>query len=116
MIRVLNSFANFSGKLRISLICVLLRSAFDEYVNFILECDVESITYGADGAYFLIMLVHSMAEFEKQVKLSKIKENPYRAVLAWFMKKYENVNDYKKFFEELNDKETNNGFDSEDEE
>ena len=42
-----------------------------------------------------------MAEFEKQVKLSKIKENPYRAVLAWFMKKYENVNDYKEFFESI---------------
>lgn len=55
-------------------------------------------------------------EFEKQIKLSKIKENPYRAVLAWFLEKYEDVNDYKKFFEEPNDKETNNGFDSEDEE
>ena len=40
-------------------------------------------------------------EFEKQIKLSKIKENPYRAVLAWFMKKYENVNDYKEFFESI---------------
>ena len=44
------------------------------------------------------------AEFEKQVKLSKIKENPYRAVLAWFLAKYENVNDYKVFYEELKEK------------
>lgn len=42
-----------------------------------------------------------IAEFEKQVKLSKIKENPYRSVLAWFMKKYENINDYKEFFESI---------------
>ena len=25
-----------------------------------------------------------MAEFQKQIKLSKVKANPYRAVLAWF--------------------------------
>lgn len=48
-----------------------------------------------------------MAEFEKQVKLSKIKENPYRAVLAWFLEKYENVNDYKVFYEKLKEKEEN---------
>lgn len=27
--------------------------------------------------------------------------NPYRAVLAWFKKKYSDVNDYMDFFEEL---------------
>ena len=40
-------------------------------------------------------------EFEREVKISKIKENPYRSVLAWFMKKYKNVNDYKEFFESI---------------
>ena len=48
-----------------------------------------------------------MVEFEKQVKLSKIKENPYRAVLAWFLEKYENVNGYKAFYEKLKEKEEN---------
>lgn len=48
-----------------------------------------------------------MVEFEKQVKLSKIKENPYRAVLAWFLEKYENVNSYKVFYEKLKEKEEN---------
>ena len=42
-----------------------------------------------------------MAEFQKQINLSKVKANPYRAVLAWFKKKYSDVNDYMDFFEEL---------------
>lgn len=40
-----------------------------------------------------------LKEFEKQKIMSKVKANPYRAVLAWFMEKYENVNDYMDFFE-----------------
>jgi len=42
-----------------------------------------------------------MAEFKKQIKLSKVKANPYRAVLAWFKQKYTNVNDYMDYFENL---------------
>ena len=42
-----------------------------------------------------------MAEFQKQINLSKGKANPYRAVLAWFKQKYTNVNDYMDYFENL---------------
>ena len=42
-----------------------------------------------------------MAEFQKQINLSKVKANPYRAVLAWFKQKYSNVNDYMDYFEAL---------------
>ena len=42
-----------------------------------------------------------MKEFQKQINLSKVKANPYRAVLAWFKKKYPDVNDYMNYFEEL---------------
>ena len=45
--------------------------------------------------------VEVMVEFQKQINLSKVKANPYRAVLAWFKKKYSDVNDYMDFFEEL---------------
>ena len=45
--------------------------------------------------------VEVMVEFQKQIKLAKVKANPYRAVLAWFKKKYSDVNDYMDFFEEL---------------
>lgn len=42
-----------------------------------------------------------MAEFKKQINLSKVKANPYRAVLAWFKQKYADVNDYMGYFEDL---------------
>lgn len=40
-----------------------------------------------------------MAEFKKQIALSKVQTNPYRCVLAWFMKSFENYDSYKAFFE-----------------
>jgi len=40
-----------------------------------------------------------MVEFNKELEKSKVAANPYRAVLAWFMKKFSNVNDYMDFFE-----------------
>ena len=41
-----------------------------------------------------------MVEFKKQIALSKVQTNPYRCVLAWFIKKFENYDDYKNFFAE----------------
>lgn len=46
-----------------------------------------------------------MAEFKKQISLSKVQNNPYRCVLAWFIQKFENYDDYKTFFEEEAQKE-----------
>lgn len=37
-------------------------------------------------------------EFVKEIQRSKVKANPYRAVLAWFIQKYGYVNDYMDFF------------------
>jgi len=39
-----------------------------------------------------------MVEFKKQIALSKVQTNPYRAVLAWFKQTFENYDDYKAFF------------------
>ena len=41
-----------------------------------------------------------MVEFKKQISLSKVQNNPYRCVLAWFIQKFENYDDYKIFFAE----------------
>lgn len=46
-----------------------------------------------------------MAEFEKQIAMSKVQRNPYRCVLAWFIQKFENYDNYKIFFEEEAKKE-----------
>ena len=40
-----------------------------------------------------------MVEFKKQIALSKVQTNPYRCVLAWFKKTFENYDSYKAFFE-----------------
>ena len=40
-----------------------------------------------------------MVEFKKQIALSKVQTNPYRCVLAWFRKSFENYDSYKAFFE-----------------
>lgn len=40
-----------------------------------------------------------MVEFKKQIALSKVQNNPYRCVLAWFRKTFENYDSYKAFFE-----------------
>ena len=40
-----------------------------------------------------------MVEFKKQIALSKVQTNPYRCVLAWFRKTFENYDGYKAFFE-----------------
>ncbi len=39
-----------------------------------------------------------MVEFKHQVAISKIQTNPYRCVLAWFIKTFEGYDDYKTFF------------------
>ena len=44
-------------------------------------------------------------QFERELKLSKIQSNPYRAVLAWFQQTFEGYDNYKKFFKELAEKE-----------
>ena len=41
-----------------------------------------------------------MVEFKKQIALSKVQTNPYRCVLAWFIKKFDNYDSYKEFFAE----------------
>lgn len=41
-----------------------------------------------------------MAEFEKQISLSKVQSNPYRSVLAWFVKKFEGYDSYKDYFQQ----------------
>ena len=43
-----------------------------------------------------------MAAFKKQKALSKVQNDPYRFVLAWFLKQFEDYDgNYKAFFEDL---------------
>ena len=44
-----------------------------------------------------------MVTFEKTVMKSKVQNNPYRYVLAWFMNEFSNANEYKTYFKTLAD-------------
>ena len=44
-----------------------------------------------------------LEEFEKEIRMSKIQSNPYGAVLAWFLQKFENYDSYKEFFKNLDE-------------
>ena len=49
-----------------------------------------------------------MIEFEKQVQISKIQPNPYRAVLAWFVHTFPNYDSYETFCEKTSKEEAEN--------
>ena len=42
-----------------------------------------------------------MKQFEKEIKLSKVQSNPYRAVLAWFKQTFEGYDSYKEYFKRI---------------
>ena len=48
-----------------------------------------------------------LVEFERQIKISKIQESPYHAVLAWFDALYPNYDEYKDFFKDKKESESN---------
>ena len=64
--------------------------------------DTKNMTYERMAIYIREQenAVVLMAEFKKQISLSKVQNNPYRSVLAWFIQKFENYDDYKDFFAE----------------
>ena len=64
--------------------------------------DTKNMTYERMAIYIREQenAVDLMAEFKKQISLSKVQNNPYRSVLAWFIQKFENYDSYKNFFAE----------------
>ena len=64
--------------------------------------DTKNMTYERMAIYIRAQenAVVLMAEFKKQISLSKVQNNPYRCVLAWFIQKFENYDSYKNFFAE----------------
>lgn len=59
-----------------------------------------NLTYVNMGRYISVNAPQLLEEFEKQKDSAKAQENPYRAVLAWFLEKFPNYDEYKKFFED----------------
>lgn len=46
-----------------------------------------------------------MKEFNRQKELAKIQNNPYRAVLAWFLKNFKGYDSYKDYFKKLEEEQ-----------
>ena len=44
-------------------------------------------------------------EFDRQKELAKVQNNPYRAVLAWFLTTFEGYDSYKAYFKKLEEEE-----------
>lgn len=59
-----------------------------------------NLTYVNMGRYISVNAPQLLEEFKKQKDSAKAQENPYRAVLAWFLDKFPNYDEYKKFFED----------------
>ncbi len=59
-----------------------------------------NLTYVNMGRYISVNNSQLLKEFEMQKDSAKAQENPYRAVLAWFLEQFPNYDDYKKFFED----------------
>lgn len=63
----------------------------------------KNLTYANMAAYIKTQenAESGLKEMERQIQMSKVQNNPYRAVLAWFEKTYAGYDDYKKYFSEL---------------
>ncbi|MBR6405898.1 MAG: hypothetical protein IKS18_06885 [Lachnospiraceae bacterium] len=62
----------------------------------------KNLTYENMAAYIKVSgNAEQLMELKRQIEMSKIQVNPYRAVLAWFLKTFEGYDSYKKYFEEL---------------
>ena len=59
-----------------------------------------NLTYVNMGRFISVKNPALMEEFEKTKAAAKAQENPYRAVLAWFLEKFPKYDDYKQFFED----------------
>lgn len=62
----------------------------------------KNLTYKNMEAFILLQDNREslLAEFKRQKELAKIQENPYRAVLAWFLSEFTDYDSYKRFFVE----------------
>lgn len=61
----------------------------------------KNMTYKNMRLYIETEMSSKLGEFEKQIKLSKIQSNPYRAVLAWFLQNFKDYDSYKQYFANL---------------
>lgn len=58
----------------------------------------KNLTYANMELFITEMNSELLVELKKQIKLSKVQSNPYRAVLAWFLSQFPQYDEYKDFW------------------
>lgn len=58
----------------------------------------KNLTYANMELFITETNSERLVELKKQIKLSKVQSNPYRAVLAWFLSQFPKYDEYKDFW------------------
>ena len=58
----------------------------------------KNLTYANMELFITEQNSELLVELKKQIKLSKVQSNPYRAVLAWFLSEFPKYDEYKEFW------------------
>lgn len=58
----------------------------------------KNLTYANMELFITEQNSELLVELRKQIKLSKVQSNPYRAVLAWFLSEFPKYDEYKEFW------------------
>ena len=58
----------------------------------------KNLTYANMELFITEQNSELLVELRKQIKLSKVQSNPYRAVLAWFLSEFPKSDEYKEFW------------------
>ena len=59
-----------------------------------------NMTYANMREFIKIKEREALPELDKQISASKVQENPYRAVLAWFIQRFPKYDEYREFWKD----------------
>ena len=67
----------------------------------------KNLTYANMELFITEQNSELLVELKKQIKLSKVQSNPYRAVLAWFLSEFPKYDEYKEFWASIEAEDKN---------
>ena len=67
----------------------------------------KNLTYANMELFITEQNSELLVELRKQIKLSKVQSNPYRAVLAWFLSEFPKYDEYKEFWASIEAEDKN---------
>ena len=67
----------------------------------------KNLTYANMELFITEQNSELLVKLRKQIKLSKVQSNPYRAVLAWFLSEFPKYDEYKEFWASIEAEDKN---------